>query len=183
MGALNSLVSTLSLVRQGYDLVSGGLHSEAGYKEQEKAQQLALQQLRAQQLLREQQLSADNALAREKIAAESAAAEKERMSALRRAVARQRAAYGASGIASDEGSAEAVLLGMFAESEDDRRQREQLDELRNRVLDSNENQAQALNVLQYEQLKQRQKLDSASSSLSRADSAVDTVFGLADSLF
>ena len=52
-----------------------------------------------------------------------------------RAVARQRANFGSSGISSDSGSGQAVLLGLFDETEDELARREQLDNLRNRALD------------------------------------------------
>ena len=84
------------------------------------------------------------------------AAEDERRAALRRAVARQNARFGASGIGGSGGSAEAVLLGLFDESEEDLASRERLDNLRNRSLDLNVAQNSSLNVLQRSQLQQRQ---------------------------
>ncbi|HRQ60224.1 MAG TPA: transporter, partial [Alphaproteobacteria bacterium] len=73
-------------------------------------------------------------------------------------VARQRAAYGGSGISSSGGSAEAVLLGLFDESEDDLRRREQLDGLRNTAIDLDTSQTRAVNVLQATQLAEKNKL-------------------------
>ncbi|MEC7028226.1 MAG: transporter, partial [Pseudomonadota bacterium] len=99
------------------------------------------------------------ALSREKLAAEAKNAEENRLSALRRAVARQRASFGATGLSANEGSAEAVLLGLFEETDQDRQQRERLDTLRNRALDNDLASTQSLNVLQRSQLAQQQRLE------------------------
>ncbi len=121
-------------------------------------QRLALQQLKAQQDSQAQDQAEQAVLTREKLQAEADAAEKERLASLRRAVARQRAAFGASGIDTNEGSAEAVLLGLFEETDEDRTQRERLDDIRNRVLDQELAASNRLNVLQQTQLRQKQQL-------------------------
>jgi hypothetical protein len=78
---------------------------------------------------------------------------------LKRAVARQRAAYGASGIeANSSGSAQAVLLGLFDESEEEKNQREKLDTLRLNAIDQDVDQRSRLNVLQRTQLAEKQRL-------------------------
>ncbi len=59
---------------------------------------------------------------------------------------------------SGSGSAQAVLLGLFDESEDERTKREELDSLRLTALDQNIGQSRALNVLQRTQLAERQRL-------------------------
>ncbi|MCK5285363.1 MAG: transporter [Alphaproteobacteria bacterium] len=128
-------------------------------------QSLALQQLQERQGLQQKQLEADSSLERERIAVTTDAANDERRAALRRAVARQRARFGASGIGnSGGGSSEAVLLGLFEESDDDLASRERLDKLRNQALDLNVGQNKSLNVLQRSQLQQRQKFEREVSS-------------------
>ena len=129
-------------------------------------QRLALQQLKAQQDAGARAAADEAALSHEKILADAKTAEGERLAALRRAVARQRASYGAGGIDSGDGSAEAVLLGLFEESDEDRRRRERLDDIRNRALDQDIAARQSLDVLQQTQLKQRQQLDRAIAGIS-----------------
>ena len=80
----------------------------------------------------------------------------DRRNALRRAVAKQRANFGASGVGSADGSAEAVLLGMFSESDEERQLREQSLALRNNALDLNSAQIQQKNLLEQAQTQQKQ---------------------------
>lgn len=96
---------------------------------------------------------------KEQIRISSQQAEQERLSALRRAVAKQRAIYGSEGISSGDGSARAVLLGMFDESDEDRAQREALDTLKTSAIESNLSQQKRLSTLQLTQLKEKNKLN------------------------
>lgn len=121
-------------------------------------QDLALRQLTAQQDLDVQQATQGAALERQKIAAAALTGEQARRAALRRAVARQRAQFGGSGLTGGEGSTEAVLLGLFEESEQDKATSMRLDTLRNAALDQSLNDRQALNVLQRAQLQERHSL-------------------------
>lgn len=101
---------------------------------------------------------ANAAYQREKIAGDAAKAEKDRVQALRRAVGRQRASFGASGISSDGGSAQAILLGMFNESDEERQERERLDRLRFQEIDMGMEHNRRLNVLQMQQMRSRSDL-------------------------
>jgi hypothetical protein len=74
-------------------------------------------------------------------------------------VARQRANFGAQGVSAGGGSAQAVLLGLFEESEEERARRERLDGLRVRVLEDDLAGRRASNVLQRTQLQERAKVD------------------------
>lgn len=85
--------------------------------------------------------------------------------ALRRAIARQRAQFGASGIDMDSGSAQAVLLGIYDENDEKRAQREALDSLKSNILDNNYANQQRVNTLQLTQLKERNKLKKTGSVL------------------
>lgn len=91
-------------------------------------------------------------------AAESRNAESARLQALRRSVARQRAMFSAQGVGSSGGSSEAVLLGLFDESEEDKRKREEMDGLKSRLeqvrIDGNNKQ----NLLQLTSLIEKQRL-------------------------
>lgn len=85
--------------------------------------------------------------------------ESERRAALRRAVAKQRANFGASGTGSSDGSSRAVLLGLFDESDEERARRESLDTLKSRAIDMGVAQQQRINTLQLAQLKEKNKIN------------------------
>lgn len=143
--------------------VTGALKANQAYRSQEQEQELALEQLRQRQKLEQRQLATQTALDREKLKVETEAAEEKRRAALRRAVARQRAQFGSSGIGnSGSGSSQAVLLGLFEETESELESRARLDSLRSRALDLNVSNRNSLNVLQRTQLQERQRLDRVS---------------------
>lgn len=155
-----SLLGTIGSVVSAGTAVLGGVQTLAGVsnRQQEKEDRLALDQLKRQQNLQQQQLEERTALERRQIALNARLTEEQRQSALRRAVARQRANFGSQGVGSASGSSEAVLLGLFDESDEERIRREELDALRVSALDQNVSQNRALNILQRTQLSERQKL-------------------------
>lgn len=136
------------------------------------AQKKALQQLEQQQKLSERQNAQNASLQKQEIDAKTQEAELKRRQALKRAVARQRAQFGGSGVATGDGSSEAVLLGLFEESDAERKSREQLDQLRKQSIDQNLLQQKNVNTLQRTQLAERQRL---SNNLSALD-AVSGIF-------
>ena len=147
-------ILTSTILSQGVGLIAGELSGRRSSNNQDAA----LQQLRAQQSLQEQQAAADATLSRQKIALDAGNTEEERKKALRRAVSRQRANFGAQGISSGGGSSQAVLLGLFEESEAEKKKREQLDALRLTSIDQDLGQQKSLNVLQRTQLQEKQKI-------------------------
>lgn len=156
-GGLFPLVSNITRAASLVNTLSGS--SEDARRDQIRAEQgLALEQLQNRQALQESQLAQNNALEKGRIATDAAQADEERRAALRRAVARQRASFGAQGVGSNGGSSEAVLLGFFDESDAERDRRERLDQTRNTALDNNLAQTRSLNLLQATQLAERQKL-------------------------
>jgi hypothetical protein len=157
LGGLFPLVNNITRVVSLVDTLSGA-SQRSGASAQRQEQELALRQLQQRQGLQMQQMAQDNALAQQKMAIEAQQAEEQRRAALRRAVARQRAQFGAQGVGSVGGSAEAVLLGLFDESESELKRREQLDQMRNAALNQNYTQAGSLNLLQATQLAERQRL-------------------------
>ncbi len=171
MGAFTPIITGLSALSTAVSAVSRAVDTFEGFsgrvsdpQEDQRAllraqQKQALDQLSAQQREAERQAANEAALERQNIAAQAQDAETRRRAALRRAVARQRAAYGASGLSGGDGSAEAVLLGMFQETEEDRAGQERLDSLRLNALDQELDDRRRLNVLQRAQLKQRQELE------------------------
>jgi hypothetical protein len=92
-------------------------------------------------------------------AADAKFAENERLQTLRRAVARQRARFGAQGIGNGGGSSEAVLLGLFEESEQEKLKREQMDNLRNQSDRLGVEGRHALNLLELTSQAERRNLE------------------------
>jgi len=130
---------------------------------------LSLQQLQQQQALQQRQDLQDAQIKREEIAAKAQESERLRKSALKRAVAKRRAEFGAGGVGSSNGSSEAVLLGLFEESEEEKQNREKLDNLRLKSLEQGISQRSAVNTLLKTQLKQKQDLQRTSDLLSSTD--------------
>jgi len=164
MGAITPVLTTLTTLTSAVGAVNtavGAIQTLSGNSAQDRSDDLALEQLQARQRLEQSQLSQDNALERERIALAAAQDDEDRRAALKRAVARQRASFGSSGISQGSGgSANAVLLGLFDETEDELNNREALDNLRSRALDLDASQTRSLNVLQATQLRERQNLNS-----------------------
>lgn len=161
MGAIAPIATTLTTLASAAGAVSkvvNTVQTLSGNDNQSRQEDLALRQLQERQRLDAQQLAQDNALERERIALQASQSEDERRAALKRAVARQRAQFGASGISQSGGSSQAVLLGLFDETEDELTRREQLDNLRNTALDQDLSQLSSLNLLQATQLAQRNNL-------------------------
>lgn len=115
---------------------------------------------------------------RKEIAFSSQMAEDERRSALRRAISRQKAQYGSSGIGSTDGSSQAVLLGLFSESEEEKSKREALDQLKLSAVDNALSQAKRVNTLRLSQMKEKNKYNQYTSSLE----AMQTASGVAKTI-
>ena len=156
IGAINALIGTTNnLVGQ-----TRGFGDARASVDLRKQQELALRQLQQQQAGQMRDINEQAALDSARITADASAAETSRLAALRRAVARQRAQFGGSGLSSeDAGSAQAVLLGLFEESDTERAERARLDDLRGRVLGQNIESQKRLNILQASQLKERQRFE------------------------
>lgn len=163
MGVINMAVPVVSLARQVTDdvrSIRGNDDGGSAVQNLAAQQELAMAQLRAQQQLSEAQAAQDADLQRREIVADAATAEQARRAALKRAVARQKVSLASQGISSvDDGSAEAIMLGLFNESEQEQQARTRLDGLRTEAIGQNAAQKQALNVLQRAQLAERQRLE------------------------
>ncbi|MCB1682179.1 MAG: transporter [Rhodospirillales bacterium] len=155
-----SLLGTVGSVVSAGNAILGGVQTLAGVtgRQQKKQDALALDQLKRQQALQQKQLEERTALEREQIAANARLSEEQRQQALRRAVARQRANFGSQGVGSASGSSQAVLLGLFNESDEERQRRQELDALRETALDQSVAQNRSINILQRTQLAERQRL-------------------------
>lgn len=132
------------------------------------ANRLALQQLQQRQDTDQRIAVEKAALDKQKIAAETEKVEVQRRLALKRAVARQRAKFGGQGVSSGDGSSEAVLLGLFEESEEQKSSRERLDNIRNQAIDDGLLSKRRVNTLTRTQLAEKQKLTDTSSALGMA---------------
>lgn len=129
------------------------------YNTQRQQQDLALHQLQAMQDDAMRRAGEGAAQDRAKIAFDAQAAEDARRAALKRAVARQRVTFGASGIdPNSSGSAQAVLLGLYDESDAERARRESLDNMRYGAIDQGLAQRARTNVLERTHLVQQQQL-------------------------
>ena len=160
LGTISSTIGTVAtLANQINDL--NGYNNRVAAQNQQAQQSLAMQNLQQQQAqeLKESEFTATEK--RAKIQTEAQQAEELRRTALRRTVARQNALFGSRGITGNDGSREAVLLGLYNESEEDKKQREDLDRLRYNAIDSDLNTLKERNVLELSQLTQQQRLQRA----------------------
>ncbi len=150
LGAVNTVLGAVN----SYKNNSG----QRAYEQQKEVYDLQNQQAQQRAVLEKQQIDQ-----------QTAQAETERRAALRRLMAKQRAAYGAEGISTGDGSAEALLLGYFDESDQGRQQRESLDNLKKAAIDQNLNDQQRLNMLQLTQIKEKNKINRLTSAYTLAD--------------
>ncbi len=86
--------------------------------------------------------------------------DRKRALALKRAIARQRAMYGGSGIddGTNDGSGEAVIFGLINDSEQDRAASDSIYTLRRRIIDDNVNNIRKRNLLDEAQNTARRKI-------------------------
>lgn len=103
-------------------------------------------------------LAQTNALRKEQNRLDLQDKERDRQERLRAALAKQRAAFGASGTGSSSGSAQASLLRLFDESEQDGQAMSEAASIQNRILDQEYANRQSINMLEETQLKERRRL-------------------------
>lgn len=160
MGGLTSLASTAIQAIGAANTVIGAID-----KYQNGSGRTQYDQTKAQNDLILKNAKEQASLQKEQMRINADAAETERRNALRRAIAKQRAQFGASGISQGDGSSQAVLLGMFDESDEERQQREALDALKTASIDQNVGQQARVNTLQLTQLQEKNRLNKVSSAL------------------
>lgn len=165
-GLIGSLSTATTLVKTLDSAFSALQGFSSGAENDQRAalraqHDLALRQLQAQQGLAQANTSEAAQLDKQKLAADSLTAETNRRDALRRAVARQNAQFGAQGLSGGDGSGEAVLLGLFEESEKEKGARQKIDQLRGTAIDQDVEKQSRINVLQRTQLQERQNLQRA----------------------
>lgn len=171
MAGLSSAASFIAPVAQGLGIVSNIVGAVSDYRDSGQEQTRALEDLKRKQQVEYKNAQQNAALERKKIAIAAGEDERRRKDALKRAAARQRAQFGASGIGTNSSSsAQALLLGLFDETESEKKEREALDTLRYRALDSELAQRSRLNVLEQTKLREQQKIGQVASANSLASS-------------
>lgn len=160
LSTATTLVKTLDSAFSALQSFSGG--AEKDQRAALRAQHdLALRQLQAQQGLAAANAKGAADLNKQKLAADAQSAESNRRNALRRAISRQTAQFGAQGLSPGDGSGEAVLLGLFEESDMEKETRDKIDNLRAKAIDQSLEEQSRINVLQRTQLQERQNLQRA----------------------
>lgn len=138
---VGSTIGTMASAMQPY------YENQLSNKQQKKSDALALKNAQA-----------NAAIQKESSRIENETAEIKRRKLLKRAVASQRASFGAQGIGSGAGSSEAVLLGLFDESDIERQQREKMKSIKDAAIDQSIGYSQAVNLLQQSQEQEKQAL-------------------------
>ena len=142
----------------------------ASQKELADQKQRAEQVLRETHALQQRRLSQDQAKAgqaqeadiatrRAQIETSAASDEAARLKALRRTVGRTRASLGAGGGGTSDGSGEAVLLGMVADTNQNQQEADAIDRLRTQALSQEVADTQKSNLLERSQLAEKQRLE------------------------
>jgi hypothetical protein len=162
MGTLVPVLGTLTKTIGAVSTIAGAVDSVTG-NSQKQQQEQAMRNLQAQQ---QQQSTEAQATADEKrnlINLEAQEAEDIRKAALKRAIAKRNAKFGATGIGGTGGSREAILLGLYDESDTEKQRQAELDKLRFNAIDNDLSNLQSRNILQQTQLAEQQRLQSLSS--------------------
>ncbi len=165
MGGIASVATTAIQALGAVNTVLGAVDSfqnKSGSRDLKQQKQLNNLQL--------QQSVENSNLEKERLRLAAMQDEDNRRSALRSAMARQRASLGGAGVGSSDGSGRAILLGLFDETDEQRAQRDQLDNLKTRVLDTNIAQKKSVNTLQLSQLKEKNNLSKYTSALNSVSS-------------
>jgi colicin import membrane protein len=142
----------------------------ASQKEAADQKQHAEQVLRESQSLQQRQLLQDQATAdraqqadiatrRAQIETSAASDEAARLKALRKTVGRTRASLGAGGGGTSDGSGEAVLLGLVADTNQSQQEADATDRLRSQALAQEVTDTQKRNLLERSQLAEKQRLE------------------------
>ena len=162
MGNIQPLIYEINSTLGAINGIANGFGNLTGNRGQTKAlraqQDLAMKSLQEQQALSTREAREKAERDRAKIALDAKAEEDRRRDALRRAIARQNVNRGAGGV-SKSGSNEAILLGLYNESGEDRSYNKSLDQLRYNTIDSGLYDLNQRNVLERTQLAERQRLE------------------------
>lgn len=151
LGTISTTLGTLHSLGKTFNTLSGNDYADA--KRDQAMRDLQRQQAQQQS---EAQQRADQQ--RQQIALNAEQAEQARRSALKRAMAKRNARFGASGIGGANGSREAIMLGLYNESEDEKKQREALDKIRYDSITSDLNNLNSRNILERTEMAENNRL-------------------------
>jgi hypothetical protein len=165
MAGFTSFASTAMQVLSVANTVAKGIDT---YKDD--SGQRSYDALKKQSAAQLQALQANNALKKQAIDLDLQTDEDKRRRAVLAAIAKQKAAFGASGVGSSGGSAQAYLLGLTEENEDITRDMTGAAAIQKNILDQNLASQQRLNTLSLTEAKEKNRLK-------RATSLYDTVSG------
>ena len=129
-----------------------------------ETQSLQRRQLLEGQAKSDQVQQEDVALRRAQIESSAASDEAARLKALRKTVGRTRASLGAGGGGTSDGSGEAVLLGLVADTHRSQQEADATDRLRTQALAQEVAATQKANLLERSQLAEKQRLELFSSA-------------------
>ncbi|PCH98421.1 MAG: hypothetical protein COB76_07090 [Alphaproteobacteria bacterium] len=152
LGTINTTLGTLQTIGKAVGTLSGGSMAK-------RQRDYAMRNLKRQQSQKTTEATANANAQRQKIELDAVGAERRRRSALKRSVAKRNARFGATGIGGGSGSREAILLGLYNESESEKKQREDLDKLRFSSINNDLSNVAARNILEKTQFSERQKLE------------------------
>jgi colicin import membrane protein len=131
-------------------------HAEEVLRE---TQTLQRRQLLQDQATADQAQQADVAVRRAQIETSAASDEAARLKALRKTVGRTRASLGAGGGGTSDGSGEAVLLGLVADTNQSQQEADAIDRLRTQALSQEVADTRTSNLLERSQLAEKQRLE------------------------
>lgn len=164
MGGLSSLATTALQTLSLANEVIGGIDSY-----QKKSGARAYQQAKEKDAMELAGLRAEADLQKEKIRQQLESDNEDRRQKLRAAIATKRAVFGAKGIGSASGSAQAYLLGLTEADEEEALREGEKASLASRIVDQKYDQKQAMSTLRLTQLKEQNKLK-------RVNALYDTLF-------
>jgi hypothetical protein len=139
MGALNPITTVLSAV--------GTLGSVLGAGNNAYNTKQQYQQAQATYNANEQSIQADHDLQQQQNELDAANQAQNRRDALRRAMSKQQAAFGGQGIDTTDGSGEAVLLGLFNQSAEEKAYQDRLNQLKSSALEQDTADKRRRNLL------------------------------------
>jgi hypothetical protein len=166
MGTLASALTQISTTIGTLNAISSGAQQLTGRDNRTAQRSMRLQQDQAMRALEQDQVQSQAELERtakaerEQIVLQADQDATRRRNALKRSMAKQNALRGAGGT-STSGSAEAVLLGLVNDTEDDNQNRKQLDQIRYNAIDNDVYTLNQRNILEQQQLSDRHRLDRA----------------------
>ena len=168
MGTIVPVLTTLTKTVGAISAFGGAVNTLTGYddKLQRQRQDQAMRDLQARQQQQLAEANADAAEKRAQIALSAEEAEDRRRAALKRAIAKRNARFGATGIGGSGGSREAVLLGLYDESEAEKQRAKGLDKLRYSAIDTDLSNLTSRNILEQTQLSESQRLSALASRYS-----------------